>query len=220
VEALWLTQRNSEDTWMIAETTGYLNTGHLLYDLEIFGWFQRSFGTARPTQGELAHVHKWFRWNNHSRIHPENLGFNDYIEPINVSDTVQRIADWELIPACCRATKVIVNNRWHFWRENRGIWTPAPFLVESKQKVECTDSGVAVLSEDELIGRWLDWNDAITESSHYDLPYANGQVLFVQRDLVESFAREAGFVFCWIACLTHHYKDQSWHDDYKKSLTI
>ena len=90
------------------------------------------------------------------------------------------------------------------------------YLIECKHSVpgasihEMRDGEkqLNVYEGDDIVAKWFDWLDGLTERYSVQLPMPTGQCLQIRAKTIDDFAMTTGSSFCWICCLTaYHRKD-------------
>jgi hypothetical protein len=204
VEQLWTDQLNNSSEWRIAETSGIVVDGESVYDLEIYGLFQKSHGSSEP---RLEQVVAW----SHDEVQLSAqfdgyLHFSGVIRQDRKKRWIHRFDDWSFAPAAGSLNANLLA-RWQYWRMHRRVWLPAPYLGE-RLEFDCSDESVNAYENGQIIAKWFDWVDGLTERCNIQLPMATGQCLTIRRKTIEEFAKSTGSSFCWVCRLTgHHRKD-------------
>lgn len=200
VEELWKGQLSSE--WRILETSGMVLEGESIYDLQIQGLFQKSHGPAIPN---LENVFNWC----HDEVQLSagmdgHLRFSGAINQERNKEWIRQFDDWSFAPA---AGNLNGNSfaRWQYWRLQRQIWLPTPFLG-SRLRFNCSEDNLNVYEGDDVVGKWFDWLDGLTERYNVKLPMPTGQCLQIRAKTIDDFAKATGSSFCWICRLTTYYR--------------
>ncbi len=202
VADLWQKQPGQENEWVVSEASGRIHEGSAIYDLQIFGLFQRCEGPSRPDFDELT------EWNLSKVIvehKPCSLRLQGRMKATSLESMVQRFGDWSVAPAACRAA-LWTTPRWQFWRAFRGIWLPAPFLASNSFSFKCSQDGLFVRDGEQIVGKWSDWTDGLGEKMTTDVPPSTGQYLLVRRQLIDEFAAKNRCVFCWVCRLSGYLR--------------
>jgi hypothetical protein len=205
--------------WMLAQASGLVTGSSTLYDLHIFGAFQKCHGPQVPS---LRRVVEWLQGRSmdgggplHCRL-ALPLSFRGVVEAGSLEDYAKDFSDWSLVPAT-RHARINSSPRWQWWRMYRSVWLPCPPL---------SDSGVAFGYEDDtllarggqrgpVIGRWNDWTCALSEShGQAPAPPNSGQHLLVPREVIRRFEEKTQSRYCWV-CLLTGYSRTSAYDEYK-----
>ena len=212
VEELWKRQLDDSSEWRVAQASGVVLDGSTVYDLEIFGMFQKSHGPGEPG---LESVAKWC--HDKQQLSAQLTGY------LHFSGTIQQqrnkawrkvFDDWIFMPAAA-SLHVSPMVSWQYWRMYRPVWLPTPYLGSSRLNFSCSDESVNVYEGDEVIAKWFDWTDGLTERHHIELPMATGQCLQIRRQTIEKFTESTGSSFCWVCRLTgYHRKDT--YESYQK----
>lgn len=203
VEALWRSQRETNEEWIVAEASGVVRDGSTFYDLEICGLFQACDGPSRPDSADITY---WYRGENPTQCSTRNLRFEGSIESNSFSSMMRRFAHWIVAPCACTSSHW-PSSRWQHWRPARGTWVPAPFLAPQPVTFTCSRDSVQFREGEEVIARWFDWCDGLREKGVGDLPFSTGQCLLVRRQSVDITQARTGFVFCWVCKLTAYYRE-------------
>ena len=210
-QLLWeQTHRKLNNGTTIVAASGIIHYQEVIYNLEIFGIFQRSLGPEVP---ELEDIVTWY---NEARDR-ENEGLSlDQSSPLSFGgvvavkppETLQcRFADWIILPAARLNIAHKAVPRWQMWRIERGIWLPAPYLSKSQLTIACELSSIVIRNNDGEIGQWLDWTDGLEETKLKDIPSKSGQMLQVHSTIIEEFAQQNTMDFCWLCQLTSYYRE-------------
>lgn len=222
VEKLWSAQTDflrkpNGEKWILGEATGFIQQDESVYDLEIYGAFQKCHGTETP---DLEEIISWFKGEknrdgyNEIQIEcPSLLNFAGLIKPENINKLVRSFDDWTLIPVSERAHP-ITTPRWQAWRMYRNIWLPAPCLGNPDVSFSAGKNSLIIRDKNRVVGKWNDWTDGLSEKYFDEVPPRSGQYLVMSKDLVEEFANLTNSTFCWLCQLNIYYKEKS-YDDYK-----
>ena len=211
VEDVWAGQQNGSDEWRIAETSGVVLDCKVVYDLEIYGMFQKSHGAKEPNLGLVA---EWCHDELQLFSEMEHLHFRGWISEQNDRKWIRRFDDWSFAPAS-GSLNASSFARWQYWRMQRRVWLPAPYLASRRLDFHCNTNSIDVNENGEVIANWFDWVDGLTERHHIDLPMSTGQCLLVRREKIEEFAKSTGSSFCWVCRITgYHRKDN--YESYKQ----
>ena len=207
VEELWNKQLYDSSEWRVAQASGVVLDGSIFYDLEIYGMFQKSHGPEVPGFESVA---EWC--HDKLQLSAQLTGY------LNLSGTIQQeknkawlkaFGDWSFAPAA-GSLSVITYPRWQYWRMSRRIWLPTPYLGSTRLNFSCSDESVNVYEGEELIAKWFDWTDGLTERHHVELPMATGQCLQISRKTIEGFTESTGSSFCWVCRLTGYHRKETY----------
>jgi hypothetical protein len=205
IEKLWDDQKGAFGDYVLGQASGCVSLADTAYDLEIQGCFQKCIGATRP---DLSKIMEWHASRRPVSYVPHNMRFEGVISRENTDQFDEVFADWMILPAAVQIWPRMPP-RWQFWRMDRGIWFPLPFIFSHDPTFECTEDSVTVFEEDRIVSCWKDWASNLKEKTTANLPPPTGQYLLIDRDVVESFTREANCSFCWTCKLTHFYREHS-----------
>lgn len=223
IERLWKQQweerqKRFNKDWILAEASGIVHRSSEVYDLEIYGLFQKCHGPVLPSSEEIVYWYQGMSDQDRNVIAtscPSHLRFDGTLEKKSLNECVQVFDDWSVAPA---AGIVHINGttpRWQFWRMYRNIWLPSPFLSDTEITFGYEDEALFAKSYNKIIGKWNDWTDALGEKMIDSIPPATGQQLLLSRKVVEQFTVETNSYFCWICRLTCYYRENT-HSSYKE----
>jgi hypothetical protein len=195
VEELWVRQ-NRED-WILGMASGRVAEGGAVYDLDIFGVFQKCQGSEFPEADDFFEAEPW--WRDTIHLDPISPCMGGRAETISLARATVRLADWEILP-CVLHGHSYVAARWQWWRMIRGLWLPLPNLAgPGGYDVECGEDGITVTANGQPLGQWRDWTAGVTETQSANLTPRTGETLILRRSAVDDFANTHGYTFCW-AC--------------------
>lgn len=203
VKALWAQQFDSASSQVIACASGRVyDSTSVVYDISIFGLFQKAFGPSRP---EPERIVEWCL--SGPTVSPQfpSLTIEGVLSRNNPDALIANLADWSLLPCATQLVPWTVP-RWQYWRALRGVWVPASYLARSPMILRCHGDSLQLIDGDSVIGEWHDWNSGLHEKADANLTPANGQCLLVDRGLVEAFAEDTKSVFCWVCRLDGFYR--------------
>jgi len=217
VEQLWNSQSiQIGQEWVLGEATGIVQQDETIYDLEIYSVFQKCHGPEEP---EIEEIINFIRGeelidgeNNHvsfSSQHP--LFFKGKILSESINDHVKRFNDWTVLPTC-GYVHPITTPRWQSWRMNRSVWLPAPSFMNKHGYFSVGDGSIVISEESQIIGRWNDWTDGLSEKVFDEAPVRSGQYMFLSSEMVNRFSQVTHSSFCWLCRLNIHYKEGSFGD--------
>jgi hypothetical protein len=218
VEKLWEEQCSGADEWVVAQTSGRAHQGATIYNLEIYGLFQRFFSLASP---DLEEITDWCRGEVKFNFrHRSYLLFKGQPAQVGVNDFARDYGGWSVVPSFGRGDTTSPM-RWQFWRMYRSLWMPAPYIGDSSITFGVEDGSLTFKDGEEIIGRWNDWTDGMSERIVEEVPPATGQYLQIRRSKLEQFAQATGSVFCWVCRLTgwhreHRYETYKAFTDYRE----
>ncbi len=212
VEELWKGQLQDSSEWTLAQASGAVLDGTTIYDIEIYGLFQKSHGPEEP---RLETVAEWC----HDEVQlsarlPEYLHFSGSIQQQRSNAWIRVFDDWSFAPAA-GSLNVSPFPRWQYWRMYRRVWLPASYLVSTRLDFSCSDERVNVYEGREVIAKWFDWTDGLTKRHHIELPMATGQCLQIRRKTIEDFSANTGASFCWVCRLTGYHRKNT-YESYKR----
>jgi hypothetical protein len=222
VENLWFTQldflpKPNGEKWILGEATGFIQRDKSVYDLEIYGAFQKCHGPESP---DLEEIISWFKGEENRDGYNEVLTkcdsllhFAGLIMPVDINELVRRFGDWTLMPIS-GWTHPITIPRWQAWRMHRKIWLPAPCLGDPLVSFLAEENSLIIRDHNQIIGKWNDWTDGISEKYFDEIPPRSGQYLLLSKDVIEEFTHLTNSTFCWLCRLNIYYKKNS-YDDYK-----
>ena len=198
--------------WSIVEASGTVSLGETICELEIHGVFQRCHGPSEPELGELSSWYLDGDPDRPNRVQPSLtscLELAGSVQPQPLANGVQHFHDWSIIAASGLVRGMAVP-RWQWWRMYRDVWLPSPFLIEDEYEFECTEDGLIAASTGEVMARWRDWTDGVSETTIDDVPPPGGQALLISREVIDDFADRTNSRFAWICTLTSYYRKHSY----------
>jgi hypothetical protein len=119
-----------------------------------------------------------------------------------------QFADWLVLPAVYPVTRPRAVSRWQWWRLERDIWLPAPYLSQSPITIACERYAIVLRDSDSEIGQWMDWSDGLGETMFEGIPPRSGQAVRVSSRAIERFAQQSNMTFCWLCQLTSYYRER------------
>lgn len=222
VEKLWSAQpeflsTSDGEKWVLSEATGFIQQDESVYDLEIYGAFQKCHGPEAP---DLEEIINWFKGERNIKGYnkvltkcPSLLYFAGLIEPENINELVRKFDDWTLLPVSGRA-HTITTPRWQAWRMFRNIWLPSPCMGVPQVSFSAEKNSLIIRDHNRIIGKWNDWTDGLSEKYFSNVPPRTGQYLLMPKNIIEEFSHRTNSTFCWLCRLNIYYKENS-YDDYK-----
>lgn len=198
---------NSGVGWTLAQAQGPLRISDTRYELTIWGVFQRCHGPEVPAADTLA---DWcqsldpLEWRG-----PSWLRLEGRLPEVPPSDGVERFADWEVAPAAYPLRHSIFP-WWQWWQFGRSLWLPTPFLDRSPLDFKMSASGIDLAGRSGRVGKGEFWTVELSEMQQRPVPPAVGQSLYMRRDILRSYARKAGWTFCWVCQLTAYTRKYSY----------
>jgi len=207
---LWKRQFDDVNEWVVTQASGIVHEGAAVYDLEIYGAFQKCHGPEAPSADSMA---DWCHTGVQLSAHfPSPLHFEGVLE--EQRDWVKVFGGWSLAPASGSLLGECFP-RWQYWRMERRIWLPTPFLGRSRLIFSCTTESVDVSEGREVIAKWHDWTDGLTEFARVDLPPPTGECLVVRKKIIQEFAERTGSSFCWVCRLTAYHRQRD-HEEFRQ----
>lgn len=216
VQFLWEQhQGNLSDNGTIVEASGIIYFGESLYNLEIFGVFQRPIGPIAPDLDDVV------TWYSESRDNEGEVLSIDQASPLHFGGGVaaqpkaileSHFADWIVTPAARLNVSHQTVPRWQMWRMQRGIWLPAPCLSELPLTIACEQDAIVIRNNEREVGQWIDWADGLEETQIEGIPFKSGQMLQVNSAIIEQFAQRNTMNFCWLCQLTSYSNGKSHRD--------
>jgi hypothetical protein len=202
-------QRESEDEWILTEANGIVHKGNTVYDLEIYGVFQKFVDDKNP---DLEEITNWYEEEDKFKVrYFSRLHFRGSVNPLQHHEKLAMASGgWTLIPAAC-PTLALTSLRWQFWRILRRIWLPMPILGKAPLTFNVSDNSVTVRDgSGNVIGKWNDWTDGLSEKIIDGLPPSTGQFLFQNRQRILEFAEINNAAFCWVCRLNIYQHTNRW----------
>jgi hypothetical protein len=219
VEQLWVGEQSGTANWgadwSVAHADGRVHDGQSVYDLSIRGFFQKRVDGENPSTDE---VFQWLASDPQSRAKtrrnsPVRLGLEiEYQDPQELS---RRFGGWSLIPAAAWLDRGGPIAQWQWWRRFRGLQAPSACLTTDGYRMAFRPETIEFSNGNQVIGRWSDWTDGLSERQKGDLPPASGHVLLVNREAIREFAAEFGANFCWLVRVHVWFRKNS-YDDYEE----
>lgn len=194
---------------ILAEADGRVHAGTAVYDLSIYGVFQKCNGPIAP---EPEQIGSWLCEDDRG-VAPgfrSLLRFQGAVPSADPNDCIRPFADWTLLPSGGYANS-IPTPRWQYWRMRRGIWLPSPALVKEQLTFGREDDWIVSRDEqNRVLGYWGDWTDGVSEKVIDELPPATGHSLLIPRSVVDQFAAATGSTFCWVCRLTGYTRQHTY----------
>lgn len=207
VEELWKRQRGDSSEWSVVQASGIVLDGAIIYDLEIYGMFQKSHGPREP---RLESVAEWaYGEVQLSAEIEEYLHYYGRIKQQRSKRWIKVFDDWSFAPAA-GSLSASSFPRWQYWRMYRRIWLPTPYLYSARLSFSCGNEGVNVYENDQHVAKWFDWIDGLTERQHPEVPLATGQCLHIRRKTIEDFSESTSSSFCWVCRLTGYHREDTY----------
>ena len=222
IALLWEKQRKSQAwesdealgaDWVLASASGLITWGEHNYMLEIFGGFQKCLGPTAPNTCEIAaflageaESSKYPHLGTQSYLH-----FHGRIKWQSPHKLAVEFPEWSVVPAAFR-TNAISIPRWQFWRIEKGIWLPAPFLGSGDLSVGRNGDFVAATVGETDIGHWRDWTTGLGEKHIDPIPSASGQFLVIPRNVITDFEAATGSAFVWICRLKTFHRQHEYEE--------
>ena len=210
VSSLWeARQALSVDNFAVAAVDGAINQGDVVYQLRITGLFQKAHGPQKP---DLDRVADWCI-DSREADHVQNslFRFSGELTRTNKRCT-QFFDDWSFVPVTATVSPTVVA-RWQPWRRRMPV--PSKCLPINKLSFQCTPDAVTFFDGEHKVGSWADWTHGITERSHYDLPPDAGQILWIDQNLLDRYAKDHHAQFCWLCTITRYYLKKSYDEEYE-----
>jgi hypothetical protein len=193
----------------------FIQQDESVYDLEIFGAFQKCH---RPEAPDLEEIISWFKGEEDRDGYNEVLtkcdsllNFAGLIMPVDINGLVRRFDDWTLMPIS-GWTQPITIPRWQAWRMYRKIWLPVPCLCDPLVSFLAEENSLIIRDHNQIIGKWNDRTDGISEKYFDEIPPRSGQYLLLSKDVFEEFTPLTNSTFCWLCRLCIYYKENSYQD--------
>lgn len=219
VENLWIKNQPSEgddgEEWIIGEATGFIQHDKSIYELEIYGAFQRCDGPKKPELEEIISFisgaeNRNGRSNLISIDFQSPLFFKGEIEFRPKDMLIERFDDWTILPACGYARPTTVP-RWQSWRMYRKIWLPVFGSENQYFSFSVEKNSVEIRNQNQIISKWNDWTDGINEKVIDGVPIRTGQYCMLSKSNVREFCQDTNSSFCWLCKLNVYSKDKSYN---------
>ena len=209
VADLWEHQRDSE--WRLAQASGFIRRDSSVYEMEIFGIFQKCLGPEEP---KLADIANWYRVDNAISVYcPNHLRCRGTAEEVSLKHLAYQTGDWTMIPAAQSAHAAGNPPRWQSWRIYRHVWLPTPCLNTNELVTFGLDRNLIITRfGDSEAGRWFDWGDGLGDRVSEPLPPPSGQALQIPQQLIAEFAQATSSTFCWVCRLTVYYRKETYEE--------
>jgi hypothetical protein len=206
VELLWQRQVNSDTSEILVQASGHVFANDTtIYDLEIFGAFQKFSGGEKPPLDEVI---EWLEGSHITRPTKLASTIEGKVQPVAIAEHIRQFDGWSLVPAAFRLMSWC-SGRWQADRMlMRGVWTPSPYLVSGVCSIFVSPEMLKVDHDDQTIARWMTWNDHLLDDWYRDIPPPVGECLWVKRDLIARFCERNRANFCWIV------RQRSYHRQY------
>jgi hypothetical protein len=205
VNDLWSKQETIKSS--LVEASGIVHSSeNLVYHLQIRGVLQKCIGKEEPNLEEIYdQLERGFEFG------PSELIFSGRLKSEDI-ESIQS-GDWLIITLTKNIWPATIP-RWQFWRMN-SIYLPHGALVEEPLEYECTEDSIQILKQGTVIGEWKDWLHGFTEKTIANLPPNSGNVLYLDREIIQSICEEKGLTFSWFCKLTCFSREHS----YEKFIT-
>ncbi|MEN6384485.1 MAG: hypothetical protein ABFD79_04740, partial [Phycisphaerales bacterium] len=190
------------------QSSGRVCESDSIYDLEIRGFFQKSYGNKKQNLEDILKETNYL-----IPFVTKSTGLDGYIgsEPIN--EYVKSFNDWQLLPITCRVWPY-TTPRWQFTRLRREIWIPTPFLTKIGFEIKCESDALNILENKKIIGKWQDWHWNLHEKVNANLTPSTGEHLLIDRSIIDEFTEREKCRFCWICQIIQYHREHS-HEEYK-----
>lgn len=209
VQALWGSQSVLTGGKLIGSATGRVYDEDSVYDLDVFGVLQARLGADDPGISDIV---SWAERIG-SAFEPMSLEFEGILPGGDPSELAEEFAGWGVLPVCCRVDPW-TSPTWQYWRMYRGTWLPVSFLIGSGSTFVSMESGLKVLSGEQVIGEWIDWPFRLNEKLTANLPPSTGCALLLDAELIREFTRRHQLAFAW-ACRLRSYQRKYEHEVYQ-----
>lgn len=203
VNNLCQSQPLSKKEWILAKADGRVFEGSDIFDLSICGFFRVRKGPSKPNDSELIN---WLIYPCMIDHEVYSLSFEGTINPLPAKENLQKFMDWIVYPASW-AIVPKTSSTWQFWRLERLVHFPAPFIVENPMTFKCRKDALTICEGENLIAEWRDWTDGISEKKTANLSFNTGNVLMLRRPIIERFEKKTNSEFCWGCCITKFHRD-------------
>ncbi len=207
---LWSAQSSIE--WCIAEASGVVREGEVTYDIEITGVIQTCAGPVQPD------MEVFYRRCRRSAVMTSSkmLRLEGEVPYESEADCKIPDADWSAWPLSASLDTVSML-RWQWWRGQRDIWAPAPWLIESGYTVNLSEQEIEYRTSGVTFARWTDWMHRFTELAAPNMPSSTGQVLLIRRDLIEQAADLRQGNFAWLCKWRAYRRKTTYSEDVEES---
>ena len=213
VENLWEEQKRRTDGWLITQASGLIEAGDTVYELELSGMIQKTWGSAEPV---LEDISQWYREKSGVTTKQKSLlRLQGTLTDRDVIHSHYKSGGWDLLALAGRAV-IQCGLRWQYWRLRSGIWLPTSILGDQPLSFKVDNNGLMVCDGDKVIGKWNDWCNGLSEKAHTSLPLQTGQFLVAQRDRIDKLAEKNKAAFCWVCQLTVYHRKESYLSDYQQ----
>ena len=206
---LWDTRHTIFGENMVLAAEGRIFQGDVVYDLSIRAMFQEAHG---PVSGSLDEIMQLCEEAQASQSN-QGVCFDGPLKHIDQADMTFRSQDWSILPASVSVRPAVIP-RWQYWRMERGIQVPAPFLASNRLSIRCDSKSVRAFENDVEIGRWHDWNVGVTEEYDDSLTFPHGWALEVPQEVVEKFLAESRGTLGWV-CELKGFSRSHGYEPYK-----
>jgi len=216
---LYRAQFTQETDWVIAKADGRVSESAEILDLNISGFFKASDGCLTPDISELIN---WLFFPYRIENTNYSLCFEGKIKPLSPKNWKQNFRDWIIYPAMWEITPKTALS-WQFWRLSRGVYFPAPFILEKPGSFECKKDSLAIYEGPTIVGKWRDWTDGLTDRMTANLPPSTGNVLMIKRSIIERFEKKTNSEFCWGCCITRFCRSgrfERYNENYDYKLYV
>lgn len=201
VDTAWRVQCNLATTRLIVRAGGRVHEGGVVYDLDIFGAFQRKSGASQPEPADIAAALE----NEVVPHRPQGLRFAGELGWVEPEAVAMEMDDWIVVPASA-ITHPASSMPWQSRRAWRGLVLPMPYLAGRDASFRCVSDAVEVVAEGQVVATWHDWSFRLREIDLANLSPSTGFVLEVNRELVEAVEAGTGMAFIWVCKLTGYHR--------------
>lgn len=215
IEATWKNQQKEITLQLLVQAGGpIIVTETVIYNLEIYDAFQHFEGGDEPRLEEVA---EWLACQ-YTLTNQSTATLSGQIYPEAVNKYVKRFVGWSLAPAAFRV-RSWTSMRWKAPWMYRGVWIPAPYLIERENKLVPQSESLKLEVGQCTLAHWQIWHDHLQERWDADIPPGVGEFLWIDRECIRVFCEATRANFCWVVRVTVHYRQRS-YDAFKSARDI
>ncbi len=179
---------------------------NVVYEITVVGTFQWCTG---PDQPDASDVFEALIPCELQRLEPERSWTSGFYNERYTSSKVKSIDDWSFL---LTSVQIWPNTapRWQEWRLREGIMGPCQTIAETTIRIDVQRSAILYYDGEDLIATWFDWTDGLTEKQNSEIPNRHGNVLTIQKEVVDRFNSEHSSALCWVCEIRWYQKETTY----------
>lgn len=199
VNTFW--QSRLEGKWKIGYINGRIGENKSYYDLAIQAFFFKNNSLENIEPGLLFSSLDYHNiLNKASGVHCEGK-----LQMDDLSD-LSSISSLDIVPLSGMFLMETGLN-WQFWRHHRLLHFPSLYIIDSPMSFDCFPDGIHFTEDGELMAKWSDWTDGITEERESNLSLRTGNILEISEDKLISLQNLHSLNYGWACKLTEYKKN-------------